>query len=48
MRIVIGTANFIKKYGYKKESVNKQDIIKILNFAYKKKILEIVSLKKLI
>ena len=41
MRIVIGTANFIKKYGYKKESVNKQDIIKILNFAYKKKILEI-------
>lgn len=41
MRIVIGTANFIKKYGYKKEFVKKQDVIKILNFAYKKKILEI-------
>ena len=35
------TANFIKKYGYKKEFVKKQDVIKILNFAYKKKILEI-------
>ena len=33
MKIVIGTANFLRKYTYKKQAVEKGEIIKILNYA---------------
>ena len=38
MKIVIGTANFLRKYTYKKQAVEKGEIIKILNFARLNKI----------
>jgi len=38
MKLVIGTANFLKKYTYKDKIVNEKEIIKILNLAYSKKI----------
>ena len=38
MKIVIGTANFLRKYTYKKQAVEKREIIKILNFARLNKI----------
>ena len=38
MKIVIGTANFLKKYTYKNQAVGKKEIIKILNFAKLNKI----------
>ena len=37
MKIVIGTANFLKEYSYKKKIVGKKKIIDILNLAYSKK-----------
>lgn len=41
MKIVIGTANFLRKYTYKNESVSLGEIIKILNFAKLNKIISI-------
>jgi len=41
MKIVIGTANFLRKYTYKNESVSLREIIKILNFAKLNKIISI-------
>lgn len=38
MKLVIGTANFLKKYTYKDKIVSEKEIIKILNLAYSKKI----------
>jgi aryl-alcohol dehydrogenase-like predicted oxidoreductase len=38
MKLVIGTANFLKKYTYKDRIVSEKEIIKILNLAYSKKI----------
>ena len=38
MKLVIGTANFLKKYTYKDKIVSEKEIIKILNLAYLKKI----------
>lgn len=38
MKIIIGTANFLRKYTYKKQAVGKKEIIKILNFAISNKI----------
>ncbi len=38
LRIVIGTANFGQKYGISSTKVEKQEISKILNYAWKKKI----------
>lgn len=38
MKLVIGTANFLKKYTYKDKFVIEKEVIKILNFAYSKKI----------
>tara|TARA_E500000178_G_scaffold356569_1_gene435550 strand:+ start:6405 stop:7250 length:846 start_codon:yes stop_codon:yes gene_type:complete len=37
-RLVIGTANFGQKYGFKKIQVNSKEIKKILNYAWKKNI----------
>ncbi len=36
MNFYIGTANFLKKYGYKNKSVNKKEILKIFYFLKKK------------
>jgi aryl-alcohol dehydrogenase-like predicted oxidoreductase len=38
MKLVIGTANFLRKYSYTNQLVGKEEIVKILNFAYSKKI----------
>jgi len=38
MKIIIGTANFLRKYTYKNQAVSKSEIIKILNFAKSNKI----------
>ena len=38
MKLVIGTANFLKKYTYKDKIVSEKEIIKILNLAHSKKI----------
>jgi aryl-alcohol dehydrogenase-like predicted oxidoreductase len=38
MKLVLGTANFLRKYSYKNQLVGKKEIVKILNFAYSKKI----------
>ena len=38
MKIVIGTANFLRKYSFKKESVSKNEVLRILNFAKLNKI----------
>ena len=38
MKLVIGTANFLKKYTYKDRIVSEKEIIKILNLAQSKKI----------
>lgn len=38
MKLVIGTANFLRKYSYTNQLVGKKEIVKILNFAYSKKI----------
>ena len=38
MKIVIGTANFLRKYTYKNQAVSKSEIIKILNYAKSNKI----------
>ena len=37
MKIVIGTANFLRKYSFK-ESVSKNEVLRILNFAKLNKI----------
>ena len=41
MKIIIGTANFLKEYGLKKNFVNKKETIKILKYAHQKKIFNI-------
>ena len=38
MKLVIGTANFLRKYSHTNQVVGKKEIVKILNFAYSKKI----------
>lgn len=41
MNFYIGTANFLKNYGYKNKSVKKKEIFKIFNFLEKKSIFRI-------
>ena len=36
-KIIIGTANFQKKYGINEKNTKKKDIIELLNFGRKKK-----------
>ena len=38
MKLAIGTANFLRKYSYKNQLVSKKEIVKILNYAFSKKI----------
>ena len=37
MKLTIGTANFLKKYGLLKTHVSRKEIIKIIKFIKKKK-----------
>ena len=43
MKLIVGTANFLKKYGLLKTSVSREEIKKILKFVQKNKNLRVLD-----